>query len=118
MLLLAAAASLPATVTCANAACEPAKAAERYPALAGRTIKIAISPLYAPFAYTAPDSDELVGSDVELSNAALQCVGLKYEYVKGVFSSLLPTVLSGQADIMNGNLYYTEERAKNVDFVG
>lgn len=103
--------------TAAHAACEPGKAAQKYPALAGKVIKVAISPLYAPFAYSAPNSETLIGSDVEIGEAALACVGLKSEYVKGVFTSLLPTVLNGQTDIMNANLFYTEERAKNVDFV-
>ncbi|MFB8344596.1 transporter substrate-binding domain-containing protein [Brucella cytisi] len=101
----------------AEAGCDPSKAAENYPTFASRPVKIAISPLYAPFAYNAPDSDKLIGSDVEISEAALQCVGLKYEYVKGAFTSLLPTVLNGQTDIMNANLFYNEERAQNVDFV-
>lgn len=102
----------------ANAACDPGKAAEKYPTFAGKAVKIAISPLYAPFAYNAPDSSEkLIGSDVEISEAALECVGLKSEYVKGVFTSLLPTVLNGQTDVMNANLFYNEERAQNVDFV-
>lgn len=114
---LVAIAGLGLMTAAANAACEPDKAAEKYATFAGKTVKIAISPLYAPFAFNAPGSDKLIGSDVEISEAALECVGLKYEYVKGVFTSLLPTILNGQTDVMNANLFYTEERAKVVDFV-
>jgi polar amino acid transport system substrate-binding protein len=117
MRLLAAFVGLGLSTAAANAACEPGKAAEKYPTFAGKPVKVAISPLYAPFAYNAPNSDKLIGADVEIAEAALDCVGLKTEYVKGVFTSLLPTVLNGQTDIMNANLFYTEERAKNVDFV-
>jgi polar amino acid transport system substrate-binding protein len=117
MCLLVAATGYGSLGATAYAACAPEKAAERYPAIAAEPIKIAISPLYAPFAYNEEGSDKLIGSDVEISEAALACVGLKSEYVKGVFTSLLPTVLNGQTDVMNANLFYNEERAQNVDFV-
>lgn len=116
-LLLTAALGVFSMTAVANAACDPSKAAEKYPTFANRPVKVAISPLYAPFAYNAPGSDKLIGSDVEIGEAALECVGLKTEYVKGVFTSLLPTVLNGQTDVMNANLFYNEERAKNADFV-
>lgn len=117
MRFLVAIAGLGFMTAAASAACEPDKAAEKYPTFAGKPVKIAISPLYAPFAYNEEGSDKLIGSDVEIGEAALECVGLKPEYVKGVFTSLLPTVLNGQTDIMNANLFYNEERAQNVDFV-
>lgn len=117
MSLLVVMSGLVSMTAVANAACEPEKAAQKYPTFAGKAVKIAISPLYAPFAYSETGSDKLIGGDVEISEAALACVGLKSEYVKGVFTSLLPTVLNGQTDIINANLFYTEERAKNVDFV-
>jgi polar amino acid transport system substrate-binding protein len=59
----------------------------------------------------------MIGSDIEVSEAALSCVGLTYEYTKGAFSSLLPTLLSGRTDAMVANLYYNPERAKVADFV-
>lgn len=99
----------------ANAACEPEKVAEKYPELAGKPVKVATTPLYAPYSYA--DGDKMVGSDIEISEKALECVGLEYEYTKGAWPSLLPTVLNGQTDVMVANLYYSEERAKQVDFI-
>lgn len=102
----------------AQGKCEPENVGKKYPTLANKTIKVAISPFYAPYAYLDPTNGErLIGSDVELSEAALSCVGLKSDYLKGAFSSLLQTVTSGQSDVMDANLYYTPERAKVVDFV-
>lgn len=97
--------------------CEPAKVAQKYPTLAGKTVKVATTPFYAPYSYMDPKNNErLIGSDIEISEAALDCVGLKYEYLKGVFSSLLQTTSSGQTDVMVANLYYNPERNKVVDF--
>lgn len=106
---------LAAMAVSANAACEPEKAAEKYPNIASRPVKVATTPLYAPYSYA--ENDKMVGSDIEISEKALECVGLKYEYTKGNWPSLLPTVLNGQTDVMVANLYYTEERAKQVDFI-
>ena len=101
----------------AQGKCEPEKVAQKYPTLAGKTIKVATSPTYAPYAYTDPkDGNRLIGSDIEISEAALDCVGLKYEYLKGAFSSLLATTTSGQTDVMVANLYFTPERNKVADF--
>lgn len=107
---------LAAMVATAEAACEPEKVAEKYPGLAGRPVKVATTPLYAPYSFTA-ENDKMVGSDIEISERALDCVGLKYEYTKGTWPTLLPTVLNDQTDVMVANLYYTEERAKQVDFI-
>lgn len=102
----------------AQGKCEPEKVAERYPTLAGKTVKVATTPFYAPYSYADPSNAErLIGSDIELSEAALACVGLKYEYLKGVFSSLLQTITTGQSDVMVANLYFNPERNKVVDFV-
>lgn len=106
---------LVAMTAAANAACQPEKVAEKYPNLAGKPVRVATTPLYAPYEYA--EGDKMVGSDIEISEQALACVGLKYEYTKGTWSSLLPTVLSGQTDVMVANLYYNEERAKQVDFI-
>lgn len=110
--------ALGAMSAAAQAACEPEKVAERYPGLAGKPVKVAVTPLYAPYSYTSQtEADKLIGSDIEISERALECVGLTWEYTKGVWTGLLPTVLNGQTDVMVANLYYNAERAEKVDFV-
>lgn len=106
---------LAAMAMSANAACEPEKAAEKYPNLAGKPVQVATTPLYAPYSYT--ENDKMMGLDIEINERALECVGLDWEYTKGAWSSLLPTVLNGHTDAMVANLYYNEERAKQVDFI-
>jgi polar amino acid transport system substrate-binding protein len=50
-------------------------------------------------------------------DAVMTCLGLKYEYNAGSWSGLLPSVIAGQNDVMWSSLYYTPERATQVDYV-
>jgi len=101
-----------------NAAeCEPARVAEKYPDLAGKVIKIAASPAQPPFAYSNPDKpDEMIGFEAELIQNTMDCAGLRYEYYKGAWSGLLPTLFSGSTDLMIGSVNYRPERAEKADF--
>jgi polar amino acid transport system substrate-binding protein len=56
-------------------------------------------------------------SDADLAPAVFDCAGVKYEFFLGGWSGLLPAVISGQIDVTWDNLYYTAERAKQVDYI-
>ena len=43
--------------------------------------------------------------------------GVPVEFFTGGWSGLLPAVVAGQADLMWDTLYYTPERAKQIDYV-
>ena len=102
----------------AQAACEPAKLAEKYPSLAGKTIKIGADPQTPPYAMRdGADFNKVLGSDVDLAAAVLDCAGVKHEMFLGGWSGLMPATAGGQIDIFWDNLYYTPERAKQLDFV-
>ena len=58
-----------------------------------------------------------IGGGADLARAVFDCAGVKYEFFLGGWSGLLPAVISGQIDVMWDNLYYTAERAKQVDYV-
>jgi polar amino acid transport system substrate-binding protein len=45
------------------------------------------------------------------------CAEVKYEFFLGGWSGPLPAVISEQIDLMWDNLYYTAERAKQVDYI-
>jgi polar amino acid transport system substrate-binding protein len=99
-------------------ACEPDKVAAKYPSLAGKTIKIGADPTSPPYVTRDPrDFNQLIGFDADLARAVFDCAGVKYEFFLGGWSGLLPAVISGQIDVMWDNLYYTAERAKQVDYV-
>jgi polar amino acid transport system substrate-binding protein len=102
----------------ADLKCEPAKLATKYPGLVGKTIKIGQDGESAPYSYRDPkDFQHLIGLDADLARAVFECAGVPVEFVTGGWSGLLPAVIAGQTDVMWDTLYYTPERAKQVDFV-
>ena len=106
------------TAARAAPACEPAKLAQKYPSLVGKTIKIGADPQTPPYAMRdGADFSKMVGSDVDLARAVLDCAGVKHEMFLGGWSGLIPATAGGQVDVFWDNLYYTPERAKQLDFV-
>lgn len=112
--------AIPATTkaNAADAACEPQRASEKYPQSSKRAIKIATTTSTPPFAYSNPANlEKMTGIEIDMMDFAMTCAGLKFEYVKGPFSSLIQSVMSGSTDVMIGNVNYRPERAEKVDFV-
>ncbi len=102
----------------AFAKCEPERVATAYPNLAAKKFKIAIDPSTPPYTIRDPGNFEnIIGFDADLARAVFKCVGLQLEFATGAWSGLLPSVIAGQNDAMWSNLYYTSERAKQVDYV-
>ncbi|MGB5799567.1 MAG: ABC transporter substrate-binding protein [Mesorhizobium sp.] len=98
--------------------CEPNKVAEKYPGIAGRTIKIGVDPQTPPYVMRdAANFENLVGIDADLAHAVLECAGVKHEFVAGAWAGLLPAVMGGQIDVLWDNLYYNPDRGKKLDFV-
>jgi polar amino acid transport system substrate-binding protein len=98
--------------------CEPAKAAAKYPALAGKTVKIGQDGESVPFSTRDPkDFNKLIGLDADLARAAFACVGVPMDFSIGTWAGLIPATMAGQIDIMWDTLLYTPERAKKMDFV-
>lgn len=98
--------------------CEPEKVAQKYPAYANKTVKIAASASYPPYSYSNPnDLENLTGFDVETVQAVMACAGLKFEFLKGPWPGLLSALFSGSADVMIGNVNYRADRAEKADFV-
>ncbi|HLQ23671.1 MAG TPA: hypothetical protein VK132_10715, partial [Gemmatimonadales bacterium] len=66
----------------AQAACEPDKVATKYPGLAGKTLKVGLDPTLPPIMYRDPNNpSKIVGQDPDMIDAAMKCLGLKYELV-------------------------------------
>ena len=101
-----------------DAPCEPAKMAAKYPALAGKTIKIGQDGESVPFSMRDPkDFNKLIGLDADLARAAFACVGVPIDFSIGTWGGLIPATMAGQIDVMWDTLLYTPERAKRMDFV-
>jgi polar amino acid transport system substrate-binding protein len=98
--------------------CEPEKVSQKYPEYAGKMVRIAATPTYQPYTYADPaDLNKMTGLEIELIEAAMTCAGLKFEYVKGPWTGLLPTLFSGATDVMAGNVVYRADRAERADFI-
>lgn len=110
-----------ATICAAKAdevTCEPAKAAAKYPGLAGKTVKVGQDGESVPFSMRDPkDFNKLVGLDADLARATFACVGVPIDFSIGTWAGLIPATMAGQIDIMWDTLLYTPERAKKMDFV-
>jgi polar amino acid transport system substrate-binding protein len=102
----------------ALAACEPEKAPQKYPESSKKTIQIATPTTTPPFAFSNPENlEQMMGLEIEMIEFAMRCAGLKFQYVKGPFSALIQSTMSGSTDLMIGNVNYLPERAKRVDFI-
>ncbi len=102
----------------AQAACEPDKVATKYPGLAGKTLKVGLDPTLPPIMYRDPNNpSKIVGQDPDMIDAAMKCLGLKYELVGLDFGTLVPTLQAGQIQLIWSNIYYTPARAQAADFV-
>jgi polar amino acid transport system substrate-binding protein len=98
--------------------CEPGQAAQKYPNLSGKRIKMGADPQTPPYIMRdATNFENIVGIDADLARYVFDCAGIKVDIVLGAWSGLLPAVQSGQLDIMWNDLFYRPARAKVVDFV-
>ena len=108
----------PRIAAAADAKCEPEKLATKYPGLVGKTLKVGTDPETSPYSMRDPkDFNHLIGLDNELAEAAFKCIGAPIEFKVGSWSGQLPALANGQTDLMWDTLYYTPERAQQMDFV-
>jgi len=109
---------VPRIAVAEDAKCEPDKLATKYPSLVGKTLKVGTDPETPPYAMRdSKDFSHLIGLDTELAEATFKCIGVPIEFKVGAWSGQLPAVANGQTDLMWDTLYYTPERAKQMDFV-
>lgn len=112
------AAAFPGSAALAQSApqCEPAKVAQKYPSLAGKTILMGADAQTPPYASLDSKTNTLMGSDIELAKAVFDCIGVKYEIKPAAWSGLFPAIIAGQIDLMF-YLYYNQTRVKSGDFI-
>ena len=116
--LTAAGVALMACGAAAAPACEPQRVAEKYPAYAGRVVRIAADPTVPPFTFTDPtDMQTLTGVEADILVRVFRCAGLKAEFVLGNWNGGLAGLFTGAMDVMAGNVNYTPDRAQKADYV-
>jgi polar amino acid transport system substrate-binding protein len=108
----AATAALPAV----PASCQTLQA--KYPVLKGKTFIDAVNPHTPGYEALDPDDpSQYVGFDIDLAKELGACLGFNVTYKPVAFAALLPTLQSGQANIVISDIYATAERAKAADFI-
>ena len=78
------------------------------------TLKMVTEATFPPYEFLR--GSEIVGIDVELSRAVAAKLGKTFAVESVNFDSVIPTVISGKADIAAAGITVTEDRKKNVDF--
>lgn len=113
---------------CSNSEQKPASSDEKKPksesaGISGPTIdkikengKIVIATgNYYPFEFHEQGTNDLVGYDIDLGKKLADKLGVKVEWKEMQFTSLIPTLQNGQADLVIAAMYATDERKKVID---
>ena len=69
---------------------------------------------FAPYEYL--DGNNIVGVDVDICQAIAEKLGKKLVVQDAKFDAVIPSVISGKADIAAAGITVTEDRKKSVDF--
>ena len=84
------------------------------PAALAEALRVGLSPDYAPLAFK--QDGRVVGIEVDNSRAVGEFMGRKIELVELPFEQLIPSLLSGEIDVIMSGLSVTSERAAQVLF--
>ena len=78
------------------------------------TVVCAVSAGHEPMVYVS--NGQIVGYEVDLVTRILQDAGYQVNFVNMDFQGLIPSVISGKANLLAGSVSITEERAQSVLF--
>lgn len=80
------------------------------------TLRVGTTGDYKPFTYLNPQTQKFEGMDIDLAEAMGKALGVKVEFVKTTWGSLLPDLLADKYDIAVGGVSVTLERQKKALF--
>jgi len=84
-------------------------------ALAADVVRLGTEGAYAPFNFVN-DAGEIDGFERQVGDKACELAGLKCEWVKNDWDSIIPNLVSGNYDAIIAGMSITEERDKVIDF--
>ncbi len=111
--------AMPLTAAAPRAAlaqAQPAAASKLDEILAKGVLKVGLPGDYKPFGYYDPEKKTFEGFDVDMAEALGKALGVKVEYVKTSWSSLMKDFEAGAFDIGVGGISISLERAKKAYF--
>ena len=71
---------------------------------------------YRPFEYHDEKTNKIIGYDIDVAEAIAKKIGVPLEVKEMQFTSLIPTLQNGQADLVIAAMYITPQRQEVVDF--
>ncbi len=71
---------------------------------------------YRPFEYHDEKTNKIIGYDIDLAEMIAKKIGVPLEVREMQFTSLIPTLQNGQADLVIAAMYITDQRREVVDF--
>ena len=81
------------------------------------TLTVASDLSYAPMEFVREGTNDPIGVDVDIANCIAEAWGVESNVQNTPFDAIIPSLTSGQADIIMSSLSVTPERAEQVDFV-
>jgi polar amino acid transport system substrate-binding protein len=78
---------------------------------------VAIDPTYPPFETLSKDQKTIVGLDADLLAEIGKELGVRIEFARAGFDSIIPGLAAGRYDLAISGMTDTAEREKQVDFV-
>lgn len=88
------------------------------PSSEGKPLVLITSPDNPPFEFkdTGHGGDKVIGFDMDVAHNLAQRLGRPLQIVEMDFSSIIPALQSGRADMAMAGFTVTDERSKSVDF--
>jgi len=80
-------------------------------------LRVGTDASYAPMSSFAPDGHTIIGMEPDLGVEIGRVLGVRLQFVKTTFSTLLADVAGGRLDVAMSAMTDTPERAKTADFV-
>ena len=80
-------------------------------------LRVGINVPYQPNEYRDTSTDQIVGWEVDMLDAAAKELGVTTQYVASGFDTILPSVKGKKFDLGMSSFTDTKEREQNIDFV-
>lgn len=77
-------------------------------------LRVGLDGAYPPFA--SREGNQMVGYDIDLGNIMAKNLGVEFEPMDTDWSGVIPSLFSGNFDLIFGSMSYTAERVERVSF--